>query len=78
MTTAPSGSAKRVPTGPSTTAPVASEPAATPPVRTVFEPPVTMIAALLAVTVLIGLAAAILPARRVRRMSIVGALAETG
>ncbi|MEW9518142.1 FtsX-like permease family protein [Streptomyces tubercidicus] len=45
---------------------------------TVFEPPVTMIAALLAVTVLIGLAAAILPARRVRRMSIVGALAETG
>ncbi|MBT2545027.1 hypothetical protein J7E99_31085 [Streptomyces sp. ISL-44] len=42
---------------------------------TAFDPPLGLLTALLAVTVLIGLAAAVAPARRVRRLAIVRALA---
>jgi putative ABC transport system permease protein len=42
----------------------------------VFDPPYLVILGLLALTVLIGLAASVLPARRIRRMPVVDALAE--
>ncbi|MEU0373672.1 ABC transporter permease [Streptomyces sp. NPDC006283] len=42
--------------------------------HTAFDPPLGLLTALLAVTVLIGLAAAVAPARRVRRLAIVRAL----